>query len=208
MTPGPTLIMKAPGCVRPVKFASIASGNNFGATYWTDGKEEAPMLPDEPWLRVSPAEKVMFWSDECEEIGQIGYFSRGSDNQEWDDLEYAEEPSEDDYFSALQSGIAVTPEKERYIRMRLWWRASDPIRQGKSSHFSDPHRDNLQHFESILSEEDDNQRLMKAEALRQLSRFEDALRLLNGDFPEEYAHAVNLIRDLAAQGNTYVAKLT
>ncbi len=208
MTPGPTLIMKAPGCVKPVKFATIASGNNFGATYWTDGKQEAPMLPDEPWLRVSPAEKVIFWSDECEEIGQIGYFSQADENHEWNDLVYAEEPSEDDYFRALQSGIAGTPDKERYIRMRLWWQASDPFRQGRPSLFSEAQRNNLQHFESILSDDDDNQRLMKAEALRQLSRFEDALRLLDGDFPEGYAHAVSRIRDLAAKGESNVAKLT
>jgi len=74
--------MKAPGCQKPVKFSTIASGNTFGAVYWTDGKREAPMLPDDPWLRKSPTEGVLFWSDECEEIGSIGRW--GTDEEDSD----------------------------------------------------------------------------------------------------------------------------
>ncbi|RPJ33675.1 MAG: hypothetical protein EHM17_09410 [Verrucomicrobiaceae bacterium] len=103
--------MKAPGCLNPVKFSTIGSGNTFGATFWTDGKREAPMLPDEPWLRKSPSEGALFWSDECEEIGQIDLYSAGSEKPEWKDLDYAVEPSEDDYAAALQSGLASTPKK-------------------------------------------------------------------------------------------------
>lgn len=208
MTPGPTLIMKAPGCQKPVKFSSIGSGNTFGATFWTDGKCEAPMLPDEPWLRKSPSEGILFWSDECEEIGQIDFFSVDPEMPEWKDLEYAKEPSQRDYKAALHSGIANTPEKERYIRMRLWWRGNDPIRRGKKTHLSEEHLENLRRFEAILSEEDENQRLMKAEVLRQLSRFDDGLHLLEGDFSDDCRHAVLQIRDLASRADCVVAKIT
>jgi hypothetical protein len=208
MTPGPTLIMKAPGCRNPVKFSTIGSGNTFGATFWTDGKCEAPMLPDEPWLRKSPSEGILFWSDECEEIGQLDFFSGGSEKPEWKDLDYAEEPSEDDYNAALHSGVASTPEKERYIRMRLWWRGNDHIRRGDNTELSEAHLENLRRFEAILSEEDDNQRLMKAEVLRQLSRYDEALHLLNSEFPDDYSHAVLLIRDLASRSDCKVAELT
>ena len=208
MIPGSTLIVKAPGCQNPVKFSTIASGNTFGAVYWTDGKRDARMLPDEPWLRKSPSEGVMFWSDECEEIGQIDFCSRGSEKPEWEDLDYAVEPSEDDYVVALQSGLVSTPEKERYIRMRLWWRGNDPIRRGEITELSVAHQDNLKCFEAILSEGDDNQRLMKAEVLRHLSRFDDALRLLDSEFPETYSHAVQQIRDLVLRSDYKVATLT
>lgn len=200
--------MKAPGCKKPVKFSTISSGNTFGATYWTDGMKEAPMLPDEPWLRISPTEKVMFWSDECEEIGQIDYFSGKSVNSEWKDLDYAEEPSEAEYMVALQSGLAKTRKKERYIRMRLWWRGNDRIRRDESSELSEVHLENLHCFEAILSEGDPDQRLMKAEVLRQLSRFDDALRHLDADYPEGYSDAVQRIRELALQSNAKVATLT
>lgn len=199
--------MKAPGCNKPIKFTTIASGNTFGATFWTDGKREAPMLPDEPWLRKSPSEKVLFWSDECQEIGQVNFFSGDSEKAEWRELDYAEEPSEEDYVEALQSGLATSPEKERYIRMRLWWCGNDRIRQGKTAELSDTHRQNLNSFESMLSVEDAHQRLMKAEILRELSRFEDALQLLDSNFPESYNSAVLRIRDLASRFECKVATL-
>ena len=208
MTPGPILIMKAPGCRKLIKFSSMGSGNTFGATFWTDGKCEAPMLQDEPWLRKSPSEGIVFWSDECEEIGQIDFFSVDPEMPEWKNLEYAKEPTQRDYKAALHSGIANTPEKERYIRMRLWWRGNDPIRRGKKTHLSEEHLENLRLFEAILSEEDENQRLMKAEVLRQLSRFDDALHLLEGDFSDDFRHAVLQIRDLASRADCVVAKIT
>ena len=200
--------MKAPGCKRPVKFSTIASGNTFGATFWTDGKREASMLPDEPWLRKSPSEGVLFWSDECEQIGQTYPFGSEDEKPEWKDLDYAEEPSEEDYLSALQSDLAGTAEKSRYLRMRLWWAGNDRIRQDRALGLSARHIENLKEFVAILSEEDDDQRIMKAEVLRELSRFDDALRLLEAKFSDDYRHAVERIRELVLAGDCKVTKLT
>ncbi len=207
MTPGPTLIMKAPGCKKPVKFSSIGSGNTFGATFWTDGKREAPMLPDEPWLRKSPSEGVLFWSDECEEIGQIDFFAYKNENPQWDDLEFAKEPNQSDYFAALSNGIADTEEKLRYIRIRLWWRGNDQVRNKKITQLPDKHIQNLTELAPLLSEENENQRLMKAEVLRELSRFDESLRLLESNFPADYQHAVHRIRELATSHDPLVATL-
>jgi len=201
--------MKAPGCKKPVKFSTIASGNTFGATFWTDGKQEAPMLPDKPWLRKSPSEGVLFWSDQCEKIGQIDFFRGGEEeNEEWRDLEFAEEPSESDYLAALSSGIADTNEKIRYLRMRLWWTGNDGIRRGDSQQLSGSHVHNLEAFSSLLSESDPNQRLMKAEVMRELSRYDEALSLLAFAYPDDYSHAVTRIRELATSKDAKVAKLT
>lgn len=199
--------MKAPGCIKPVKFSTIGSGNTFGVTFWTDGKREAPMLPDEPWLRKSPSEGILFWSDECEKIGQIDFFSDEVENPEWKNLEFAEEPTEADYLAATSNGTASTEEKLRYIRMRLWWSGNDRIRRKEIAQLPQEHIQNLSEFASILSEDDANQRLMKAEVLRELSRFDETLRLLEGDFPDDYQHAVDRIRDLASSQESHVATL-
>ena len=199
--------MKAPGCTKPIKFSTIGSGNTFGATFWTDGKCEAPMLPDKHWLRKSPSEGVLFWSDECEEIGEIDFFSHEAEKPEWKDLEFAEEPSVADYLVAISDGTASTVEKMRYIRMRLWWRGNDRIRRKKSAQLPKKHILNLSEFASILSDEDENQRFMKAEVLRELSRFDEALRILEGDFSDNYQHAVDRIRSLASSQDCHVAKL-
>src|SRR5215475_11203918 len=103
-----TLIMRAPGCKRPVKFTTVGSVVMSVAsvltTYWTDGKRESKMLPDQPWLRKSPSEGALFWSDECEQIGR--YFEREPEKEEWRDLDYAVEPSEEDYIGALAADVA------------------------------------------------------------------------------------------------------
>ncbi len=207
MTPSNTLIMKAPGCANSVKFDTIASGNTFGATFWTDGKREAPMLPDDPWLKISPSEGVMFWADECEEIGREDFSGSSAEHPEWADLDYAVEPGEANYISALKMPLANTQEKETYIRMRLWWVGNDKIRRGEASELSSDHIENLRCLETLLSEDDDNQKVMKVEVLRELGKFDAALRLLDGSFPSGYERAVCRIRELAASSDCKVAKL-
>ena len=205
--PGPTRIMKAPGCKKPVKISTIASGNTFGATFWTDGKKEAPMLPDEPWLLKSPVEEKLFWADECEEIGQIDNWDSKPVNKEWTKLAFAEEPGEKDYFAALTSDIANTDEKKRYLRMRLWWRGNDDIRRGKKDILSKAHLDNLSAFAELLSSEDPDQRLMKAEIYRELNRFTEAKKLITFKYPKGYSSAVKLIRTLIESQDSRVAEL-
>jgi uncharacterized Zn finger protein len=50
MIPGPTVIYECSSCGKHIEQQTIVSGNTFGARFWTDGKVDAPMLPDEPWL--------------------------------------------------------------------------------------------------------------------------------------------------------------
>lgn len=208
MTYGSTLIMKAPGCRKPVKIETTLSGNTFRSTYWTDGKREAPMLPDEPWLRKSPTEGILFWTDECEEIGKMHAFGEENGGKEkWEEVEYAVTPSEADYLAALTSGIANTEEKMRYVRKRLWWTGNDRIRRGDAQPLSEVHVRNLEALALLLPEADPINRLMKAEAMRELSRFDEALSLLAKPFPDQYSSAVKRIRELAASKNATVAKL-
>jgi hypothetical protein len=117
-----TLIMRAPGCKRPVKFTTVGSVAisiaSVLTTYWTDGKRESTMLPDQPWLRKSPSQGALFWSDECEEIGRYSERSSELQSEEWRDLDHAIEPSEKDYFAALASDVAISGERMRYLRRK------------------------------------------------------------------------------------------
>lgn len=116
MTPGPNQFLKIPITGTLVKVATICTGNTFGAQYWTDGKREAPMLPDEPWLRLQPDTGELFWTDECEEVAA---------EPEWEEsaaypgVPFAREPSLDDYRRALDGGMASTPKKQRYVLTRF-----------------------------------------------------------------------------------------
>ncbi len=207
MKPGPTLIVKPRGCKQPVKLSTFASGNTFRAKFWTDGKCEAPMLPDDLWLQKSPSEGVLFWSDECREIDRI---ELGHKNPKWEDLPYAEEPTEKDYFAAIDSKLANTDEKRTYIRTRIWWLGNDKIRRRKASELPPKHIRNLKALVLLPLEDDPEpeQILMRADALRELSRFDEALALLEAtDWPEEVRNAVALIKKLAESRKPRVAKI-
>jgi hypothetical protein len=206
MTPGPILILKPAGGELPVKLFTVASGNRFGAVSWTDGKQEAPMMSDEPWLRKSPVEGVLFWTDACERLGEFDPTEGEPEPAEWVNLKFAARPTEADLFAALSSGLADTEEKLRYLRTRLWWLGNDPVRQRKARRPAPAHLQNLEALLPLLSEADAGQRLQKAEALRELSRFGEALSLLDQAYPQDYARAVAGIRSLALTREARVAR--
>ncbi len=68
MLPGPDLIKKCPHCGKLAKQRTIASGNNLGAQYWTDGWFFAPMLPQTPQLVDCPNCKKTAWQSDFQEV--------------------------------------------------------------------------------------------------------------------------------------------
>jgi hypothetical protein len=206
MTLGPNQILKIPLTGTLVKVATICTGNTFGAQYWTDGKREAPMLPDEPWLRQQPDTGELFWMDECEKVAT---------EPEWEEsaahsgVPFAREPGLDDYRRALDGGLASTPEKQRYVLMRFWWAANDPVRHGEVSTPSAPDfRERLLQLRAMLDTTVPDQRLMSAEAARQIGDFDAAEELMNFRFPEGYTQAVNLITDRIGERDSTLREIT
>lgn len=53
MIPGPDQIIACPHCSALAKHLTLISGNAFGASVWTDGKQILPMLPRQP-VRQAP----------------------------------------------------------------------------------------------------------------------------------------------------------
>ena len=164
------------------------------------------MLPDESLLRKHPSEGVLFWADECKKIGTIPFDGDSKQAERWKDVPYDEEPSEQNLFSALESGIADTEEKVRYLRIRLWWAANDSIRGSGSGTLTELHLDNLSCLAMLLAENEPDQRLMMAEAFRELGRFEIAADCLVKDLPAELHSAAEFIGQLCRARNARVAR--
>ena len=55
MTPGPPYRLTCPKCGGHKLVASIASGNTFGGTLWSDSKHDYPMLPQPSFVQHCPA---------------------------------------------------------------------------------------------------------------------------------------------------------
>lgn len=78
MTPGPTLVVSCPSCSAQHLQATLGSGNTLGAVWWSDGKCDAPMLPELPVVTRCTACARLFWVHEAKSVGELprGLFFR------------------------------------------------------------------------------------------------------------------------------------
>ncbi len=198
MTPGPTIIRKCSGCGGLIAQRTIASGNTIGARFWTDGKMDAPMLPDNPRLVKCPHCDALVWIDEQEQVGEIIPWDQPEEaSKKFKDARHFLVPSMEEYLDFLEGGVS-NPQKERYVRLRAWWAGNDDRRESEHPEpMSESEAANLRAFATLLDQEDPNDRIMKGEALREIEMFEEAEALLEESFHEDLMQAVAIIRDLA-----------
>lgn len=207
MTPGPTLIYSCSTCEKNIAYRTINSGNTFGARYWTDGKRDAPMLPEEPWLIKCPHCDTFIWVDELTQLGEIDHwYSEGINAVEFADVQSAITPSCLDY-AYFNMDTVSDPQKERYVRLQTWWAFNDCRRKSEEIPLSSMEIENLHAFINLLDENEENDRLMKAEVLRELGEFTVAEKLLSMPFGAELKQAAELIRNLNNKGITSVTEM-
>ena len=207
MTPGPTLIYSCSTCEKNIAYCTIESGNIFGARFWTDGKRDAPMLPEEPWLIKCPHCDTLIWVDELTQLGEIDHwYSDGSDADEFADVQSAITPSLMDYAYFNMATISY-PQKEHYVRLQTWWAFNDCRRESQELPLSSIEIENLHAFINLLDENEENDRLMKAEVYRELGEFAVAEKLLAMPFGDELKQATELIRNLNNKGITSVTEM-
>ena len=197
MLPGPCIIRKCAVCRKLCQQDTIESGNTCGARYWTDGMRFAPMLPDNPRLVKCPHCASLVWINEQESVGEA--WPVELENTPFEGALPYHLPSVHDYCTFLRTG-QVDRDNERYLRIRAWWTGNDARRYDQPfTPFSDEELDNLHALAGLLNQSDDNDRVMKAEIMRELGRYEDATALLSVQLPESLASAAATIRNLAAQ---------
>jgi len=208
MLPGPTIIRACPECDQEIKQWTLTSGNTFGATFWTDGRMDAPMLPGQPWLVKCPSCQSLFWLYRARELGTALFQDVET---EWRKALPYETPMEADYLQYL-SKVKVDIEKEKYLRVRAWWCENDPKREKDSedksmSDFSAEQPGNLGRLSELLDESKPDERLMKAELARERGLFEEATQLLQFHCPDDFRHTVETIRSMCVRGDTGVAEI-
>lgn len=198
MIPGPDIIRKCSHCGGLIKQHSIMSGNTYGARFWTDGKVDAPMLPDQPWLVKCGQCNALVWIDEQRKAGEI-YWDRPptKSDAKFKSAVSTMDPSFEDYLTVLAEPISDA-RKENYIRRRIWWAGNDRRRKrGKAVPMSDQEVENLRAYIACLNEIDEDERLMKAEAFRELGMFTEAKELLSGAFSEDVEYVATFVKKLA-----------
>lgn len=151
---------------------------------------QAPMLPHRPGVLKCPkCEAVFFWWDSRLVRMRVGE----------PDIPEPAMPTEQDYYQLLALR-RFTPEDELYARTLAWHLSNDQYRTGApvSHEWTQAQRENLQRITELLSISDDSQRILKAEAFRELGDFKACLELLAGlEGSKDVGVPVRIIRNLA-----------
>ena len=139
------------------------------------------------------------WVAHCAPVGMIEEGQpEKPEHAGWRDLPYLEPVEEADYLEALSGGMAECPEQEAELRVFSWWRCNDRYRrlQGPGRHPNSPEAvANLERLVELLKEGEHEFVLFRAEALRELGRFDESREALHG-LCSDYALARDRISSL------------
>ena len=215
MRPGPDEILACPHCKGLEKHRTLMSGNTFGASVWTDGKQIAPMLPLPPAVVRCSHCAAFYWLSDAEKVGAVDLWreERRQGDPAWTAAPYVQEPVEEQYYEALESGLAVDLDQQRALRILAWWRRNDAYRDlprtqpGGIATATAAGRKNLEELVSLLDADNESNAVMKAELLRELGEFESARHVLDSVASADYAAVVCQLRSLCDNGDTCVREL-
>jgi hypothetical protein len=203
---GPDASVKCPACGTKARYRTLLSGNTFGAIYWTDGKREAPMLDvPPPFVRCKSCSKFYWLRDVIN--GERTETASTNSN-----ADYIVGATEGDMYAALNAGQIEKGEDEKQLRILAWWLSNDPYRRtGQTSPITNEalaayRVKNLQSLLQLLNTSD-NEKLMKAEILRELGLFKAARLQLDTVSDSRYSKVVEQFRALCDAGDRQVRQL-
>lgn len=164
MIPGPEQVITCPHCGFLARQHTLVSGNTFGAILWSDGKQEAPMLPEFPAVTRCQGCKHFYWVDEAKVKDEIEPFGDKSKcvPKEWERAEPTQHLTIDEYIEALDTGVGSNIQKERYVRVHFWWAVNDIVGRNATAQIPTRYvqkwRENLAKLSVLLDERDPNDR--------------------------------------------------
>ena len=210
MLPGPDYIYRCTNCSQLISRGSLASGNTFGATFYSDGKMIAPMLPDFPEITKCPGCETIFWLEKTELIEEMDPWE--SENPEWDRAEPARFLTIKDYCTALEKGLYDSVEEELYLRKKMWWAYNDRIRRYKSlfaSQKDEPGwKNNILRLIELLNPENQDEKIMTAELYRNLGEFQKCMEILYSISDPEMDWLIEAFKIKCEGKNTKVFQLS
>jgi hypothetical protein len=173
------------------------------------------MLPDAPSVVRCGGCSGVFWLESATEVGE--YSQWGSDDESidpmWTCAAGLVEPDEQQYLAALEQLVAAQPQRVREARLFAWWRGNDRLRGQRPSGSDDKpqlisrRHANMHQLIALLDTAEPSDQLMRAEVLRQLGEFDQAVAILSKPFPPEYDTALSRLLGLCAQRDTVLQKL-
>jgi tetratricopeptide (TPR) repeat protein len=206
MLPGPDRIIQCPYCENQFRQRTLMSGNTFGATFWTDGKREAPMLPDSVIVSFCEECGRYFWVEDAEQIDKVQ-----PDAEEYPDAELLKELTLEQYIEAFEKMEIKNDEDILFLLKQIWWKYNDYYRNDEQEEIKQSIEKRipglLEKLMDYLDENNDDHLILKGELLRELGRFEKAIEILNKINEPEYDKAKQYIIELAERSISELREL-
>jgi hypothetical protein len=200
---GPDEIRLCPFCKTEFRIRTIASGNNLGSKTWSDGYTYAPMNLPDLFITQCLSCSEIFWIRDSSLIGELDNSLSHSENyfrmqhykqklrrffripknkfELWEEMEFHKFLDKDQLIKAVERRMWTSQDEERYLRMNLWWKMNDDVRNNSGVEFQ---QNETAIFESNLRaligvfNKDESGILLKAEAYRELGKFEKCSEIL------------------------------
>ena len=194
-------------CSEPIKCFGMSSGNNFGASYWTDGAEPSSMTIGDCPLALCPHCKAVIWRDNL----AMEYYNWENPNKDINNkylnMKFFPWYPPKDYVRILLK-CGLNKHEEKAIREYLW-RDYNNSKKAKTVTvpLSKSEESNLIALSKIIDEDTQKDILMKAEIFRELSDFSTASILLNKVTDKELLRYKTVIHNLVENKNPFLAKI-
>ncbi len=184
MNLGPTLYLKCTNesCSHLLKQTVLLSGNTFGAKLYSDSKRIAPMLPDEPIICKCPSCGTFSWMKDLYER-EVKSEDSFKHVEQTENASRAKFLSIEEYIEVLNIPSVVSDaNKEMRLRMLLLLTFNDRTRNGETLFQKETDQkiwlNNLLQLCDLLDLSIDFNCILKAEILRYLGKFDEALDVL------------------------------
>ena len=186
LTPFPIPVpLVCPHCGQRYSHGTVLSGNTGGATFYSDGAFDAPMLDQEVAIIRCIQCKYFVWVNDMTVPNTQRFIDRLCS---WKIVPKTKPLTVPELAEALSEGFAKSKEEERFLRLSLWQRFNDRIRGFRlpteskllrSNGERNLWRENLVALYDLLDASIPSEQLMRAEIYRELGEFEKALECLD-----------------------------
>lgn len=229
MIPGPDIFYKCPKCGAYLYTHSLTSGNTLGARTYSDGKMEAPMLPEYPNITSCGECGTIVMLNRLESLSEEALCQSqegGSLISLWRKLKSlifgTVRPAHHYYecqpltINDLNRAIDVFPEEELSIRLRIWRIFNNEVRPYADLHLehisaignlldSKEYQSNCLALLSLLNKNNPQERIVLAELNRNLGNFTECMELIPKSERNGYMGKILALE--CERGNRYTVRI-
>ena len=204
-------IIRCPSCQTERLRPTMASGNTFGSSAYSDGRFDAPMYMRSPYIVKCPACKVFYKIEKQskDENAVVRGYANIQDKRphvRFLTVKQSMQAIGEGLFNGSEEGSGEWVEDMLRLRVELWWAFNKKPRKDREN---DAYNDNCHALLQLLADRaGDVDLLRRAELSRNIGLFDECRQLLGQiEDAEKYEKYIAAIKKAAEQGNLYTVRV-